>query len=1097
MGGTKDYNMGEERMDLMDRAAWLRTARGVAAAILLLPLSLLGADGALEHFERKIRPLLEDKCYACHSADAPSIFANLRLDSRAGLLRGGDSGPAVVPGDSASSLLLRAVRGEAKVPMPPTGRLSDEQIADLASWVDGGSPWPDEQGPGLPDPSEAFDLQRRRDEHWAWQPLRAGPPPSVANEDWPRSPVDRFILSELEKQGLAPARRANRHTLLRRVSFALTGLPPTPKDVGSFLEDDSSRAFENAVDRLMASPHFGERLARHWMDLVRYTESHGSEGDPDVPEAWRYRDYLIRAFNSDVPYDQLLREHLAGDLLTEPRYNELAGLNESLLATSHYRMIEHGFQPVDPWEDRVKWTDNQIDVFSKAFQGLTVSCARCHDHKFDAISQRDYYALFGIFASARPVQRAVDTSNLLRKHEDELRGMKQRVRQEVASVWLEAVAALRSQLREGRGTFGPALEEAACEPDSPLFPWVELSGRSGPEIEAGWRRLAEDWARQRAARERFNQERFQAIWRPGLDQSGWLRLGTGLRTTSSQAGEFSVVPEGHRIIEGIYAPGVYTGLLSRRHNGVLQSPRFTIDTDYISFLVQGGGFSAVRLIVENYAVPRGGIYDQLYSPKKDDPIWRSWDTTYWKGFSAYLEFATMRDATNFRLDAEDSRKDPKPEPRKDGRSYFGALAVAFHDDKATPKEQAAALGYLLEGPAPENVEELAQRYADRLREAVHAWRDGATTARQASYLNSFVRLGLLPSTLGASDRLDGLVAAYRELEEKVPTFRRAPSVLDEAGPDQPLLVRGDHKNLGERVPRRYLEALGGESYSDPATTRLRLAEQVTDQRNPLTARVMVNRIWGHLFGRGLVATVDNFGRVGDTPSHPELLDYLADQFMREGWSIKGLIRRLVLTATYQLRSEPSARAAELDPDSRLLQHMPMRRLEGEAIRDSLFAVSGRLDRKVSGPSVNVHYAFAKGKSLGGPEKGPLDGQGRRSVYQEIRRNAHNPFLEVFDQPKSSATRGRRDTTNVPAQSLTMLNSPLVLSQVKFWGQQLAARSDAPSDTVRTMFLGALGRPPTPLELDRSLGYLGTKADADAWSDLAHAIFNLKEFLYVR
>ena len=1002
-----------------------------------------------------------------------------------------------MPGDSAASLLLWAVRGEAEVLMPPTGRLSDEQIADLASWVDGGSPWPDEQAPGLPDPSEAFDLQRRRDEHWAWQPLRSRPPPSVANEDWPRSPVDRFILAELEKQGLASARTVDRHTLLRRVSFALTGLPPTPEEVGSFLEDPSPQAFESAVDRLLASPHFGERLARHWMDLIRYTESHGSEGDPDLPEAWRYRDYLIRAFNSDVPYDQLLREHLAGDLFTEPRYNELDGLNESLLATSHYRMIEHGFQPVDPWEDRVKWTDNQIDVFSKAFQGLTVSCARCHDHKFDAISQRDYYALFGVFASARPVQRAVDTPDLLRKYEDELRGMKRRIRYTLASVWLQAVVDLPAQLREDRDTFGPAFEAAACDPDSPLFPWVELSSRSGPQIEAGWRRLAGDWARQRASRERFNRERFEAIWRPGLDQSGWLRLGTGLQETPSQAGEFSVVPEGDRIVEGIYAPGVYTGLLSRRHNGVLQSPRFTIDTDYISFLVQGGAFSVVRLIIENYAVPRAGIYEQRYSPKKDEPIWSGWDTTYWKGFSAYLEFATMQDATNFRLDAEDSRKNPKPEPRKDGRSYFGALAVAFHNEKGTPKEDAAALGYLLEGPAPESVEELAQRYADRLRKAVHAWRDGAMMARQAAYLDSFVRLGLLPSSLGASDRLDGLVAAYRQLENKVPIYRRAPSVLDEAGPDQALLVRGDHKNLGEPVPRRYLEALGGEPYSDPAATRLRLAQQVTDERNPLTARVMVNRIWGTLFGQGLVATVDNFGRIGDTPSHPELLDYLADQFMREGWSIKGMIRRLVLTATYQLRSEPSARAVQLDPRNRLLQHMPVRRLEGEAIRDSLLAVSGRLDPRVLGPSVNVYYAFAKGKTKGDREKGPLDGQGRRSVYQEIRRNAHNPFLEVFDQPKPSSTRGQRDTTNVPAQSLTMLNSPLVLSQAKLWGRRLAARPGAPSDTVRTMFLGALGRPPAPLELDRSLGYLGTKADADAWSDLAHAIFNLKEFLYIR
>ena len=243
--------------------------------------------------------------------------------------------------------------------MPPTGRLSDEQIADLAAWVDAGATWPAEQTLSLPDPSEAFDLERRRQEHWAWRPVGHGAPPSVADTDWPQSTVDRYILAKLEQKGLKPAPAADRYTLLRRLSFALTGLPPSPQEIAAFASDDSPRAVQTVVERLLASPHFGERWARRWMDLFRYTESHGSEGDPDLPEAWRYRDYLIRALNADVPYDQLIREHIAGDLLAEPRHDTDRGLNESLLGTAHYRMIEHGFQPVDPWEDRVKWTDNQ------------------------------------------------------------------------------------------------------------------------------------------------------------------------------------------------------------------------------------------------------------------------------------------------------------------------------------------------------------------------------------------------------------------------------------------------------------------------------------------------------------------------------------------------------------------------------------------------------------------------------------------------------------------------------------------------------------------------------------------------------------------
>ncbi len=1084
------------RMSLAFRWRLCWTVAGLAAA---LPVPGVGNEAALEHFEARVRPLLAENCYVCHSAEAPSLFANLRLDSIDGILRGGDSGPAVVPGDVGASLLLRAVRGEAKALMPPTGRLSDAQIEDLAVWIGAGAPWPEENAPGLPDPSEAFDLERRRREHWAWQPVRLPPLPEVRNEDWPKSEIDRFILARLEEEGLQPAPPSDRHTLIRRLSFALTGLPPTPEEIAAFVADGSPSAVETVVEEFLASPHFGERWARHWMDLVRYTESHGSEGDPDIPEAWRYRDYLIRAFNADVPYDQIVREHIAGDLLPDPRYNHDLGLNESVLGTAHYRMIEHGFQPVDPWEDRVKWTDNQIDVFSKAFQGLTVSCARCHDHKFDAISQRDYYALFGVFANTRPVQRAVDTPDLLFRNRAALTEVKAGIRAGLADAWLQAAEAFPDRLQSDDDAISRALEVAACEPDNPLYPWVRLSGHPAQEVEQGWNRLVAGARRDQERRERFNRENFGTIWWVDGGLEDWRRTGVGTEQGATPAGEFSILPGGERILEGVYGPGVHSGLLSRRHNAVVQTPRFVINTDYISFLVQGSGLSVVRLIVENYAVPRAGIYYQRYSPKRDAPVWAGWDTTYWKGFSAYIEFATTQDSTNFLLDAADARKRPRPEPAEDGRSHIGALAVAFHDKDVKPKPIAPAIRYLLDGSGPASVDQLARRYAQRLSDAVVAWRDARMSREQAAFLDYFVREGLVPASLGTSERLDTLVADYRRLEDQVPIYRRSPSVLEEAGPDQPLLVRGSHKQRGEPVPKRYLAALRGQPYTDPSAARLRLAEEVTDRANPLTARVMVNRVWQHLFGRGLVATVDNFGRLGNQPSHPELLEYLADGFVNDGWSIKNLIRRLVLSSTYQLGSEPSERAQQVDPSNQLLQHMPVRRLEGEVIRDSLLAVSGRLDSKLLGSSVAVYYSFAKGKTKGDREKGPIDGDGRRSVYQEIRRNAHNPFLEVFDQPKPSSTRGRRDITNVPAQSLTMLNSPLVRSLAELWGQRLAANEEPASETVRSMFLAALGRPPDPSELDSSLGYLGVGSEGDsaAWSDLAHAIFNLKEFLYVR
>ncbi len=1074
----------------------VRGARVTLVAMLAAAVAS-GTEADLEHFEKRVRPLLVEHCHACHSADAPSVFAGLRLDSRQGLLVGGDSGPAVVPGDSRASPLLQAVRGDGKTPMPPTGRLGDEQIRDLAIWVDAGSPWPDEAASGLSDPSEEFDLEKRRAEHWAWLPVRTEAAPQVGDESWVRDDLDRYILAKLEEHDLEPAKAADRATLLRRLSYVLTGLPPMPSEIREFLADDSPEAVETVVERLIASPHYGERWARHWMDLFRYTESHGSEGDPDVREAWRYRDYVIRALNSDVPYDTLIREHIAGDLLDEPRLSPDGGLNESLLATAHYRMIEHGFQPVDPWEDRVKWTDNQIDVFSKAFQGLTVSCARCHDHKFDAISQKDYYALFGVFANAKPVQRAVDAPALLHRNEDALRSTKAGIREALASIWLEAADGLAERLLASDADMARLIADAACEPNDPLYPWVDLTQESSMDLAEGWRKLVSDWSREISRRESYNQEHFEGILRLGQDGSGWQRFGTGVGEGVSEPGEFSVLPAGDRIVEGIYEPGVHSGLLSRRHDGVLHTPRFVIDTDRISFRVQGSGLSVVRLIIENYAVPRGGIYYLRYSPVSDEPVWTSWDTKYWKGFSAYVEFATVNDSTNFVLDSFHARLKPRPTIPEDGRSHFGTMGVAFHNEDHLPLETETATSYLMEGVTPSSSEDLAALYASRLREAVVAWRTGAMTAPQAAYLDWAVRRGLLPSSLGVSDALDQLVSKYRQLEEGVPIPRRAPGVYEEAGPDAALLVRGDHNNRGEPVPRRYLAALESQPYDDPSTVRLRLAEEVASPRNPLTARVMVNRIWRYMFGRGLVSTVDNFGKVGSAPSHPQLLDYLADQFVGDGWSIKRMIRRIALSAAFQMDSEPSAASLEQDPGNALLQHMGLRRLEGEAIRDTLLAVSGRFDPTMHGPSVNVYYAFAKGKTKGDRVKGPLDGAGRRSVYQEIRRNAHNPFLEVFDQPKPSSTRGQRDVTNVPAQSLTMLNSPFVVAQAEHWGKALAARDDPVGDTVQEMFLKAFGRLPSPSELDQSLGYVGDAPDADRWADLAHALFNLKEFVYVR
>ena len=1063
----------------------------------------------VEFFDARVRPLLAANCYQCHSAQAKPLFAGLHLDSRAGVLQGSETGPVIVPGEPGQSKLIQAVQGET-LRMPPTGKLKDDEIAALVAWVEMGAPWPEDKAPAAAVEASGFDLEARKREHWAWQPVRPVSPPKVNHHGWPLGAVDRFILRKLEQQGLTPAPPADRYTLLRRLSFGLTGLPPTSEEIQAFVNDDSPDAYQRLVGRLLESPRFGERWARHWMDLVRYSESHGSEGDPDVPHAWRYRDYLIRALNNDVPYDQLLREHLAGDLLPDPRWSADGKTNESMLGPAHFRMIEHAYDPVEPWEDRVKWVDNQVDVFSKAFQGLTVSCARCHDHKFDAISQKDFYALFGTFVGARPIQTSIDDPDYLRLHSDQLASLKSRIGSRLADAWLDAAGKIGLRLiHEQDAAIKKALEDAHCDEDSPLYVWEALRDKEGDAFQARWSELADHRRRGLEARRQFNREHFEPAWDLTQgDYPKWLKHGVGLPEEPSKPGEFFIQPDGDRIISGIYPRGVYTHLLTPKHNGVLHSPRFRIEHDYISLRTLGGNFPMARLVVENYVVPAGGIYNQFVTPHSDAREWFTWDLTYWKGFTGYLEFATRDDLTKKRLDR---RQSPRPSAKDDGRSYFGVDRIVFHNSNQVPRNLVDAVLYLIEGEVPASVDDLARRFGERLAEAVEAWRADMLTDEQTAFLDYFVRHDLLPTSLGQLIELQPLVAEFRTIEEQVPVARRAPGLLDESAPAQALLIRGNHNSPGDPVPRKFLTAAGGESFgNDARMVRVHLAEAVTSRDNPLTGRVIVNRIWQHLFGQGIVRTVDNFGKLGQPPSHPELLDYLADRFIQDGWSIKKMVRLLATSRAYQMSSAASETSKQTDPENKLLQHANVRRLEAEAIRDAILAASGELKQEMYGPSIRTYYAHDSGKAKGDKEKGPLDGDGRRSVYLEVRRNVTNPFLDVFDVPKPSTTRGQRDVTNVPAQSLTMMNSPFVIEQAAKWSRRLVAEgASSKRDKVRQIFLWALGRAPTAEEQDKAGSFLMTLADehgvareniqanARVWQDFVQAVFNFKEFIYIQ
>ncbi|MCC6535912.1 MAG: DUF1553 domain-containing protein [Bryobacterales bacterium] len=987
-------------------ASWL--------AHLTLTVGAAATAGQVEFFERQVRPVLAARCYSCHSTQAKPAFANLRLDERASIV-------------ALASKFSQVLRGQAGVPrMPPTGVLPEVEIAAIEQWVRDGLAWPEQPAASGAAAGAGFDLQARRRAHWAWRAVQPVEAPAGGGH-----PVDRFLAAARAAKNLGPAAgRADAVTLLRRVKFDLTGLPPSPEEIAEAERDASPAAFARLVDRLLDSPAYGERLARRWMDVIRYAESHGSEGDPDVPLAWRYRDYLIRAFNADVPFDQLVREHIAGDLLARPRLNEAVGLNESAIGPAHWRMVEHGFQPVDPWEDRVKWTDNQIDVVTKAFQGLTVSCARCHDHKFDAISQQDFYAVFGVVGSARPTQVEIETPARLRKNYTELMALRARIQVELARLWKLAAP----------GVTVPA--------DLP---------RPAPAV----------------AGARFDVR---------ADYAQWTRHGTGAPLEASRPGEFAVALAGPKAIAAVLPGGVYSHLVSTRHAAVISSPRFQIDTDYISFKTMGGQFASAQLIIENYAAPRGGIYNQRHNPKTDGLGWATWDTTFWKGFTGYFEVATYEDVTLFALDDEQNRMKPRPVAPRDGRSWFGLQQVVFHNTKERPAGEPVAL-------------------AGDLGAAVDAWRDGSATEAQAALLDALVRRDLLPSRVDASPELRTLVREYRRLEREIPVARRAPGIVDEGGEGQALLVRGNHKNRGALVARRYLEALDSRPYTgDPRRMRLQLAEELASAANPLTARVMVNRAWQWLFRRGLVRTVDNFGKLGEAPSHPELLDYLARRFVDEGWSIKNLMRLLVTSEAYQMQSGVGPAA---DAENVYLTRQNVRRMEAEEVRDAVLTASGQLNPPMYGPAVDTFYAHDTGKTKGDKPKGPLDGKGRRSVYLEVRRNVAHPFLEAFDVPKPNTTRGQRDVTTVPAQSLALLNSDFMVEQSRRWAEE------KPGGEARArigeVWLRVMGRRARPGEVEEGLRLLdalraeqGAKDyDADVWAGLFHTVFNLKEFLYVR
>lgn len=776
----------------------------VSVSLLSMAPTSYGADARIEFFEKKIRPLLVDNCYNCHSADTNSR-GGLRVDDRNGLLAGGNKGPAVVPGKPDESLLLKAVsHADKNLQMPPKKQLAAEQIEDLKQWIAQGAAWPEVRVPRSvlsTTPDEEYETLKR--EHWAWQPVRQHPVPSVRQADWPRDDIDRFVLSKLESKGLAPVGDADRVSLIRRVTFDLTGLPPTPQEIDGFVADRSADAFAKVVDRLLSSPAFGERWGRHWLDVARYAESTGPSRNIPFPHAWRYRDYVIDSVNRDKPYDQFIREQIAGDLLP---YSSQAQRDEQLIATG---FLAVGIKDVNQ-RFKVRFVmdniDEQIDTVSQAFLGLTASCARCHDHKFDPITTREYHALAGIFHST------------------------------------DLLAGVRNKMGGGGLDYY----------DSSML--VILGDRSN--VTAPPERIAELEA---------ELKKHKAAW-------------DKIRGT----------PEG----------------TARGPDGL--------------------------------------------------PVQRAYRLRFEK---AQADLAAVNDP--------------------------------------------AALG---------------------------------------------------PVALGARDA------------QKVG--------------DTEIRIRGEAEKLGPVAPRGFLDVArydGQPSINPKQSGRLELAEWLSSPKNPLTAKVMANRVWQHLFGRGIVSSVDNFGVNGDRPTHPELLDHLAVRFVGGGWSVKSLVREIVLTRTYQLASEATEAHTAIDPAGTLLWRHNPRRLAAEEIRDATLAASGRLDRNrpIGSPASKLPFIEQRDNGAEAARFAVLARESvHRSVYLPLLRGWVPTSLQVFDFAEQGMVTGRRDVTTVAPQALYMLNDPFVRKQSLALARRVLADQDlGDAGRLSLAYRLTLGREPTIKEIDRAQKFL--------------------------
>ena len=1054
----------------------------------------------LNFFESKIRPVLVKHCYSCHGPEVDKVQGGLRLDQRMGWQSGGDSGnPSIIPGDPNQSQLLQAIQHDGEVAaMPPDlPPLPETVVADFKRWIEMGAPDPRDQPIEPQHKTSWTELYQQRSDWWSLKPVVPYAVPTTVRTDWARTEVDAFILAKLEANGLQPQPEADRATLARRLSFALTGLPPASELVRSFVQDESNDAYSSLVDRLLASPQFGERWARHWLDVVHYSDTHGYEWDAPAKNAYLYRDYVVRAFNSDLPIRDFFVEQIAGDLI-EPRIDQELGLVDSQIGPMALRLGErrHG-DNIDAEGISQEAMANVIDTFGKGFLGTTVACAQCHDHKLDAVPQRDYYALAGVFMSSRWPSKAVDSYDKNAAVISELRSIKQQIRRELLTTWENSISEIPQRLKA----------IPVDEKPSPAFP---------DSIAAIWQRAlktpltAEEYQAERQRRKTENQNNLTLIadFTPdnNLGTGGWQWEGSGMQNGLVQDGELIIAEEGDNAITNVLPAGRWSHVWSSRLAGALRSPLFT-QSPPVTFSIQcaGSQHPGFSFIVD------GAIHSErmqfLNRPQLGWLTQTSGNFTSLEGSvdqrSRRLYFEMVTKAINNYFPPRTAYGGLTEANVADPRSWFGVTRIYQHPAGKPPLDDLNRFAPLFDTTSTweERISGLILGSIDRLEQ-------GCADADAVQIINEALQLKLLPNSLAANENLRKWVNAYRTTEQRIVPDTIVGSMADwQEARDERIGVRGSYTDLADEVPRGCLTLLSPLQDSQPGASsgRAELARVIVNQSNPLTARVFVNRVWQHLFGEGLVRTPDDFGHLGELPSHPDLLDSLVHRFVIEDWSLKKLVKELVCSATWRQRSVAAASSLSVDPENRLLHHFPICRLEAESIRDALLSASGQLDATIGGPAIDpFRTAQDAAKRL---FAGPLDSRGRRSLYIKITMMEPSRFMALFNQPIPKLTTGKRDVTSVPDQALALLNDPLVVAVAKRWGERLVADpSQSTEQRLASMVIGAFSREIRDDELVRFVQLANRSAEIRGvdvmtsplvWQDVANAIFNMKEFIHVR